>query len=47
MLEHNISCLPVTSRDEEIGGIVTTPDLLRATVSCLIADRPAEERPDT
>lgn len=43
MLEHNISCLPVTSHAEEVVGIVTTRDLLRATLSCLISDRPAED----
>ncbi|MBT5772843.1 MAG: CBS domain-containing protein [Dehalococcoidia bacterium] len=45
MLERHISCLPVTGPDEEVVGIVTTRDLLRATVSCLIGDRPAEEQP--
>ena len=45
MLEHHISCLPVTGLDEEVVGIVTSRDLLRATVSCLIAERPAEEQP--
>jgi len=45
MLEHHISCLLVTGLDEEVVGIVTTRDLFRATVSCLITERPAEEQP--
>ena len=45
MLEHNISCLPVTSHAEEVLGVVTTRDLLRATLSCLISERPAGEQP--
>ena len=43
MLEHDISCLPVTGRPDEVLGIVTTRDLLRATLSCLISERPSEE----
>lgn len=43
MLEHEISCLPVTGRSAEVLGIVTTRDLLRATLSCLVSERPAEE----
>lgn len=45
MLEHHISCLLGTGLDEEVVGIVTTRDLFRATVSCLITERPAEEQP--
>lgn len=44
MLEHDISCLPVTSNSEEVRGIVTTRDLLRATLSCLISERPSEDQ---
>lgn len=32
MIEHNISCLPVTSPDMRVVGIVTWKDLLRAVV---------------
>jgi acetoin utilization protein AcuB len=44
MLEHDISCLPVTGPSEEILGMVTTRDLLRATLSCLISAQPAEDQ---
>jgi CBS-domain-containing membrane protein len=43
MLEHEISCLPVTACSAEVFGIVTTRDLLRATLSCLVSERPGEE----
>lgn len=41
MLEHDISCLPVTGKDAEVLGIVTKSDLLQATLTCLIDARPA------
>jgi len=45
MLEHNISCPPVTSHAEEVLGGVTTRNLLRATLSCLTPERPADKQP--
>ena len=41
MLEHGISCLPVRGREGNVVGIVTKTDLLQATLSCLIDERPA------
>lgn len=43
MLERNISCLPITDHAEEVVGIVTTRDLLRAMLTCIVSDRPAED----
>ncbi len=36
MLEHGISCLPVLDRAEALVGLVTTRDLMRGMVSCLL-----------
>lgn len=41
MLEHRISCLPVRGVHGTIAGVVTKTDLLEATLSCLLAERPA------
>jgi len=43
MLERNISCLPVTDHHEEVVGIVTNRDLLRAMLSCVVAAQPAQD----
>lgn len=41
MLQRRISCLPVRGRGGTVVGIVTKTDLLQATLSCLISERPA------
>lgn len=41
MLERSISCLPVRGIHGTIAGVVTKADLLQATLSCLVAERPA------
>ena len=42
MLERRISCLPVRAATGNIAGVVTKTDLLRATISCLVDQRPAD-----
>ena len=42
MLGDGISCLPVRGPRGAIVGVVTKTDLLEATLSCLIAKRPAD-----
>lgn len=41
MLQHRISCLPVHGRQGTIVGLVTKTDLLEASISCLVSERPA------
>ena len=41
MLDRGISCLPVRGRHGTIVGIVTKTNLLEATLSCLVSERPA------
>ncbi len=43
LLEHGISCLPVVDAEDRIVGIVTTRDLLRATLECAVPP-PGEQR---
>ena len=42
MLSHRISCLPVRGRQGNVVGVVTKTDLLQASVSCLVSERPAQ-----
>lgn len=44
MLQSGISCLPVRGREGNVVGVVTKTDLLEATLSCLIIERPDEVR---
>ncbi len=41
MIDRQVSCLPIRGRQGNIVGIVTKTDLLEATLSCLLAQRPA------
>jgi len=41
MLEHGIARLPVRGIHETIASVVTKADLLQATLTCLVAERPA------
>ncbi len=43
MLRNGISCLPVRGRQGNVVGIVTKTDLLQATLSCLLSERPSEQ----
>lgn len=40
MLEHDISCLPVTGRQGNVVGVITKTDLLGASISCLVGTGP-------
>jgi len=42
MLARRISCLPVRGQQGNVVGVVTKTDLLEATVSCLVDERPAQ-----
>lgn len=45
LLDRDISCLPVVDRDDRIVGIVTTRDLLRSILECVVPVTPPAARP--